>query len=203
MRSALETTARPATDGDGPASPVAVGGGRIDPTAAADAGLVIAPSTADYRAFADGTLAPRDLNLPSIQLGDVEGPASVTRTVTSVADTRASWTASVQSGDFFTLNAQVTPRRFTIAPGQSQALQVDITDAEGAQAYRSLSIVLKNGQDGRTVRIPVALHDPGVTGAPPTIAVDDAAGDGSQTIIATVAGTGHPVGYRLAAPPVP
>jgi hypothetical protein len=62
--------------------------------------------------------------------------------------------------------------------------------------------VLKNGQDGRTVRLPVALHDPGVTGAPPTIAVGDAAADGSQTITATVAGTVHPVGYGLAAPQV-
>jgi subtilisin family serine protease len=202
MRSALVTTARPTTDGDGPASPLAAGAGRIDPTAAADPGLVLAPSTAEYRAFADGTLAPRDLDLPSIQLGDVEGPVSVTRTVTSVASTRASWTVSVEGGDFSSLDAQVSPRRFTIAPGQSQALSIDLTDAEGARDYRPLSIVLRNGQDGRTVRLPVAMHDPGVTGAPETIKVDGAPADGEQAVSATVAGTVHPVAYGLAAPEV-
>jgi subtilisin family serine protease len=202
MRSALATTARPVTDGDGPASALAAGSGRIDPTAAAGAGLVIAPSAADYRAFAAGTIAGRDLNLPSIQIGELEGQATVTRTVTSVASTRASWTATVQGARLFELEARVTPQRFTIAPGQSRALTIDVSDTEGAIAARGLTIVLHNGQDGRTLSIPVTLRNPGIKDAPAVIDVPADAGDGSQPVTATVNGTVHPTAFGLAAPEV-
>jgi subtilisin family serine protease len=202
MRSALETTAVPVTEGGGPASPLAAGGGRIDPTAAADPGLVVAPSAADYRAFADGASQGRDLNVPSIQLGTIEGDATVTRTVTSVAATRASWTASVRGGRFFELDATVTPQRFTVAPGQSQALKLDLTAAEGAAKHQALTVVLRNGQTGRTVSIPVALKNPGIRDAPQFVDIPAPAADGHQEVTATVNGTVHPTAFGLAAPEV-
>lgn len=202
MRSALATTGRPVTDGAGPASSLAAGDGRIDPTAAADPGLVIAPSGADYQAFADGTLPGRDLNLPSIQIGKLMGDATVTRTVTSVASTRASWTASVRGGRFFELDARVTPQRFTIAPGRSQALKLDLTAAEGAPTPQGLTVVLRNGQDGRTITIPVLLTNPGIERAPDVIDVPAPTADGDHPVTATVDGTVHPTGFGLAAPQV-
>jgi subtilisin family serine protease len=45
------------------------GAGRVDSTAAAEPALVIAPNTAEYRAFAEQPCRNRDLNLPSIQIG--------------------------------------------------------------------------------------------------------------------------------------
>jgi len=202
MRSALMTTARAATDGEKPASPLAAGAGRIDPTAAAEPGLVIAPSTADYRAFADKTLAGRDLNMPSIRIGMLMGQASVTRTVTSVASTRASWTATVVNPRWFALEARVSPQRFTVGPGQSQALTIDLAAFEGAPQPQALSVVLTNGQTGRKVTLPVAITNPGIEGVPSTIDVTASAADGVQPVTAKVIGTVHPTGLGLAAPQV-
>jgi subtilisin family serine protease len=202
MRSALMTTGRPVTDGGAPASPLAAGAGRIDPTAAADPGLVVAPGTADYRRFAADATKGRDLNVPSIQLGTIEGDATVARTVTSVAAARASWTASVRGGRVFELDARVTPQRFTIAPGQSQALKIDVTAAEGAAKHQAFAIVLRNGQTGRTVTIPVALKNPGIEDAPRFVDIPAPASDGHQEVTATVSGTVHPTAFGLAAPQV-
>jgi hypothetical protein len=202
MRSALATTARPVTDGAGPASPLAAGGGRIDPAAAGDPGLVIAPTAADYRAFADGTLEGRDLNMPSIQLGLLEGETSVTRTVTSVGATRAGWTASVQGARVPGLDVRVSPARFTIAPGQSQALQISVMTAQGAPQPQAQSVVLRNDQNGRTVTIPVAVKNPGIDDPPAIIDVPAPGPDGEQPLTATVNGTVHPTGFGLVAPQV-
>jgi hypothetical protein len=201
MRSALMTTARPATDRGRPAAAMAAGAGRIDPTAAADPGLVVAPGMADYRAFADGSLPGRDLNLPSIRLGRLMGNATVTRTVTSVAATRASWTASVR-GRAPALDARVTPQRFTLAPGQSRALKVDLRAAEGAVDAQALTVVLRNGQDGRTVAMPVALTNPGVDAVPDILDVAAPGPEAEQPVTASVSGTVHPSGLGLAAPQV-
>ncbi|MDX6678738.1 MAG: hypothetical protein QOE31_2790, partial [Solirubrobacteraceae bacterium] len=202
MRSALATTARPVTDGAGPASPLAAGSGRIDPTTAGDPGLVIAPAAADYRAFADGTLAGRDLNMPSIQLGLLEGETSVTRTVTSVAATRAGWTASVQGRQLPGLDARVSPARFTIAPGQSKALQISVTATEGAPQPQATSVVLRNDQNKHTVTIPVAVRNPGIDDPPTFVDVPAPGPDGEHSVIATVNGTVHPTGFGLAVPEV-
>jgi subtilisin family serine protease len=202
MRSALVTTARPVSEADRPASPRAAGAGRVDPTAAADPGLVIAPSTADYHAFAEQRLPARDLNLPSIEIGRLLGSTTVTRTVTSVAATRSSWTASVRSERPGDVDAEVTPQRFTISPGQSQALTIDLGAFEGARGPQALTVVLRNGQDGRTVNIPVALTNPGIEPAPGIIDVSAPGADADQPVTATVSGTVHPTGFGLAAPQV-
>jgi subtilisin family serine protease len=198
IRSALVTTAKPVTDRTGAASPVEDGGGRIDPTAAADPGLVIAPSTDDYRAFADGSLAPRDLNMPSIQIG-TGSSASVTRTVTSVADTRTTWAAT---GENTALGfVSVSPAHFSIAPGQSQSLTVSAFELEGSPRFEALHVTLTD-TSGHTVRIPVSMDNPGIQNPPDDIDVDGAAADGSQTVTATVAGTVRPVAFGLSAPTV-
>jgi subtilisin family serine protease len=200
IRSALVTTARPVTDRGGPATPVEGGAGRIDPTAAADPGLVIAPSTSDYRAFADATLQPRDLNMPSIQIGNGAGfDATVTRTVTSVADARTSWTATGQYANG--VLASVSPAHFAISPGQSQALHIEAAAFEGAPEFQTAHVTLTD-TSGHTARIPVSLDNPGVQGAPEAIDVANAPAAGSQTVTATAAGTVRPVGFGLAKPQV-
>jgi hypothetical protein len=96
----------------------------------------------------------------------------------------------------------VTPRHFTIAPGQSQALKINLTAAQGAAQHQPLAIVLKNGQDGRTVTIAVALRNPGIEAAPDVIEIPAPAADGHQPVTATVNGTVHPTGFGLATPQV-
>jgi subtilisin family serine protease len=204
LRSALVTTAKPALDEDGHAraGAVAAGAGRIDPQAAADPGLVFAPSEQEYRDYADGTLKAAQLNLPSVSVGDGTQPATVTRTVTSVASARSSWTASADVGPPYTLDARVSPRTFTVAPGQRQALTIDVSAYEGAEDFQSFALVLTNRQTGQTVRMPVAIDNPGIIDPPATVDVDASAPDGAQPLTATIAGPVEGVGLGLAAPEV-
>ena len=105
IRSALTTSAvRTVTEpGGGAATPDDTGGGRIDPTAAADADLVVEASTDEYRRYAEGVnpdaiegdlepIAARDLNVPGLALNRVTVSQTVTRTFTNAGAARATWT---------------------------------------------------------------------------------------------------------------
>ena len=96
IRSALTTSAvRAVTEPGGrAATPDDTGGGRIDPTAAADADLVVEASTDEYRRYAEGVnpdaiegdlepIAARDLNVPGLALNRVTVSQTVTRTFTN------------------------------------------------------------------------------------------------------------------------
>jgi len=148
IKSALMTTAYPTLD-DGLAGaqngrlPWSQGAGHIDPNKATDPGLVYDAGKLDYDAYqckvnrpsvtaadcaASGTLGETyNLNLPSITVGSVLGSATVTRTVTNVGSTSASYAASVSGLTGFT--AVVTPSSFTLAPGAKQTFTVKLTAA--------------------------------------------------------------------------
>ncbi|WCB91477.1 protease [Baekduia alba] len=202
LRSAMVTTAKPVLDGDAPANAVAAGAGRVDPQAAADPGLVFEPSQQDYADYAAGTLKAADLDLPSISVGDATKRATVERTVTSVADVRGSWTASVVGGTPDAVGASVSPRTFTIAPGQKQALAVSVSAYQGADAFQSFAVVLTNRQTQQTVRVPVAVDNPGIVDPPEAVDIAAASADGSQPLTATIAAPVNGVGLGLAAPQV-
>ena len=148
IKSALMTTAYSTLD-DGLAGaqngrlPWSQGAGHIDPNKATDPGLVYDAGKLDYDAYqckvnrpsvtaadcaASGTLGETyNLNLPSITVGSVLGSATVTRTVTNVGSTSASYAASVSGLTGFT--AVVTPSSFTLAPGAKQTFTVKLTAA--------------------------------------------------------------------------
>jgi subtilisin family serine protease len=214
IRSALVTTAKPAvdSDGDGSAPHMAAGAGRIDPQAAADPELVVAPTTEEYQRYAEGLdpeqvpgdltpIAPRDLNLPHLALEGAIAPASVTRTVQSVGGARANWVTRVEGNDFNNgFGVEVSPRRFTLAPGQRQALTIDVVDSAGLATFRDAAVVLHNQQTGRDVRLPLAVRNPGVLSPPAHIAVDDAPAEGSKDVAVTVSGSVSAVAHGLARP---
>lgn len=125
----------------------------------------------------------------------------MTRTLQSVASTRASWVARVEGVDF---NAgfvvDVSPGRFTIAPGQRQQLTLEVTAIEGRPTFRDATVVLRNQQDGREVRLPVSARNPGVVAPPRLIAADAAPPEGSKDVEVTVAGSVSAEGHGLARP---
>ncbi len=213
IRSALVTTAAPASDGGAPASPVAVGGGRVDPQAAADAELVVAPTADEYRRYAAGIepgsvdaagdpIAPRDLNLPSISLDGAGDTVTVQRTVTDVASARGEFHVSVQGTDYDGLDARVTPNRFTLAPGQSQTLTIELAAFNGTREFRPGAVVLHDTVSGRDTRLPLAIRDPGVFDPPAQLALDAGAADGAKGLDVRIAGQVSALGYGLAAPEV-
>ncbi len=193
IRSALVTTARTPSP---PTPHVAAGAGRVDPTAAADPGLVVEPSTDEYRRYAADALAARDLNLPSISLDGATGPVRLQRTVTSVGAQRATYTVAYEGESPW--EVRVSPARFTLAPGQRQTLTIEVAADTGSREFRDGTIVLRSG--ARTVRMPVALHNPGIVDPPARIALSGAKGE--QPVSATVAAEVSGVAHGLAAPEV-
>jgi hypothetical protein len=132
VRSALASTADPdgvrAPDGDTLATQFNYGSGRLDLSQAARIGLVMDETTEDFR-DADPALGgdPKTLNLPSF-INHSCAVCSWDRTVTSVADASASYTAVVDAPAGMVVT--VTPSSFTIAPGGSQDIEVTV-DATG------------------------------------------------------------------------
>jgi subtilisin family serine protease len=201
MRSALMTTAQPKIreeDEKTPADAFEMGAGRIDPTRAADPGLVVDAGLVDYArylkgqdpAFVSGDITPlaaADLNLPSISFGSFTGVRSTARTFTSVDSKTSTWRASVEG--LPGVKTTVTPERFDIPAGQTQAVDFSFTGAGAAfDAYSFGAVVLTDTGNGRTVRLPVSIQ-PVKLAAPPGIDVVTA--DSAGVTPVTVA-TGYP-----------
>jgi Subtilase family/Fibronectin type-III domain/Peptidase inhibitor I9/PA domain len=167
IKSAMMTTAYDLKSG---ADPFAQGAGQVDPKKFLDPGLVY-PSGgfAKYLGFicttmgnsvssACPTLAirPNELNLPSMAIGALAGTDTLHRSVTNVASTTETYTASVQG--LTGLNVSVSPSTFTVNPGQAANYAVSFTqDSAAFNAYATGFITL-SGDHGHVVRIPVAVQ---------------------------------------------
>src|SRR6185436_8554498 len=95
------------------------GSGQVNPTKALDPGLVYDAGFNDYLRFLAGQkliggtgIDASDLNLPSIAIGDLAGSQTVTRTVTNVGSSAATYNASIAAPAGFSVT--VNPSSFTI-----------------------------------------------------------------------------------------
>jgi subtilisin family serine protease len=180
IKSALMTTARPAMrnqEGNTVAGPFDMGSGRIDPTRAADAGLVLEVRFDDFLRYLKGLepalvgdekvlpLPPGDLNLPAISFSAFNAAATTRRIFTSIDGAEATWEAGTEG--LGGIAVAVVPPLFTVAPGQSQTLAFGFALA-GAPlgTYVFGAVVLTNRADGRTVRIPVSIRPNKPSGVP-------------------------------------
>ena len=180
IKSALMTTGYDVLDGGTPPAsennPVLIfrqGAGHVDPRKAADPGLVYDASWNDWLAFLCGTTTglstatcntlksmgystdPSDLNMASIAIGDLPGAQTVTRKVTNVGNSAATYTPSVTGMVGF--NVVVSPASLTLAKGQTKSFTVSVTRTSAALA------VYTGGQlrwtDGvHTVRSPIVVR---------------------------------------------
>ena len=213
IRSALTTSAvRSVKEPDGrAATPDDSGGGRIDPTAAADADLVVEASTDEYRRYAEGVnpdaiegdldpIAARDLNVPGLALNRVTVRQTVSRTFTNVGSARATWTIpDVSQPEAL---AYATPTRFTLAPGQKRTVEFTVTIIRGTTGMRDLTVTLRNTTTGRLTRLPIAARNPGIIDPPALMKVADAPADGERDVPVTVSGDVNAVAHGLARPVV-
>ena len=214
IRSALTTSALRTvmdTGGDKPATPDDTGGGRIDPTAAADADLVVEPTTDEYRRYAEGVnpdaiegdrdpIAARDLNIPSLALNRVTVRQTVSRTFTNVGSARATWTIADTSAP--EAAAFADPPRFTLAPGQRKTIEITVIIIRGTTGMRDLSLNVRNTTTDRITRVPIVARNPGIVDPPPVMTVADAPADGERDVPVTVSGDVNAVANGLARPVV-
>jgi hypothetical protein len=196
IKSALMTSAYDVLDGPGTNARVAFsqGAGFIDPNKAVAPGLVYNATYNNWLAFLCGTtsgiapatcttlkgmgysLDPSDLNVASIAIGALAGTQTVTRTVTNVGSTTATYTSDVEITG---IDGAVSPASLTLAPGESKPFTVTFTVTSAAlNAYTSGFLYWRDGV--HEVRIPIVIK-PVALAAP-----------------AQVSGSGDPISYDVA-----
>lgn len=175
IKSALMTSAYDILDGPN-THPLVIfrqGAGHVQPNAAMNPGLVYNSGWNDWLAFLCGattgvaaptcnalvsmnySLDPSDLNVPSIAIGDLAGIQTVTRKVTNVGSSPATYTASISGLAGFT--AQVSPATLTLNPGQTKSFTVRITRTDAAlNSYVGGQLAWSDGV--HVVRIPVVVR---------------------------------------------
>src|SRR5262249_8130514 len=138
IKSALMTTGTDVLDGPNTSPSVifSQGAGHIKPNNAADPGLVYNNGFNDWLAFLCGTsdrdgvgadtcaslatagfsLNPSDLNVASIAIGDLTGVETVTRKVTNVGNSAATYTASFTGMAGIAVDVQ--PTSLSLNPGE-------------------------------------------------------------------------------------
>lgn len=145
------------------------GAGHIAPTTAADPGLVYDATEIDYARFlcglnagvysaatcqAVGTIQPYNLNLASLTAANVLGSLTLTRTVTNVGSTAATYTA-VASLPGYTVDVQ--PATLTLGAGAKGAFTVKLTRTSAPiDTWTYGSLVWSDGV--HTVRSPLTAR---------------------------------------------
>ncbi|MGH9185423.1 MAG: S8 family serine peptidase, partial [Acidimicrobiales bacterium] len=163
VQSALTSTGVTASvrkdDGTTAADPFDMGGGRIDLTRGARAGLVLDETRADYDAAnpaAGGD--PATLNLATLGQGDCRGKCSWNRTAENVSGSTVTWHVQVDAPSGLQLS--VKPSQFTLAPGQTVGLHVtaDVKNLPGLRWVFAQVRLVPNVQGLAEQHLPVAVQ---------------------------------------------
>ena len=169
-------------DGASQAGYFAMGSGRVDLTAAAQAGLVLHETEENFMAAnpADGG-DMSTLNIASMGEGDCIVTCSWTRTVRNVLDTEMSWTAMSMGDEGVTVD--VSPTNFTLAPGASQDIAITATlndVAEGDWGFGKV-VLTPGSEDVPATAMPVAAKS-SFGELPTAVNVTTARNAGSQLV---------------------
>lgn len=187
VKSSMLTTAGDlATAGD----PRSQGAGQVEAADLLDPGLVLDVAPRRYRAWLDGAVPTRNLNLPSIAVGDLTGTSRVVRRVTNVSDSTETYVADVTGLDG--LGVRVRPSTLTLAPGETARFAVRV-DRGSAAVERPVSGHLLWRSPAHAVRMPVEVT-PRTLSAP-----EEATGSGSEGSVSFegMAGTDGALGLEV------
>ena len=178
IKSALMTTAYDVLDGPS-TDPLVIfrqGAGHVKPLAAMDPGLVFDSGYADWLGFLCGTqlptsfctaanvpvVAPHNMNVASIALNAMAGIQKVTRRVTNVGKTSATYSAGYTGLGGF--GVTMSPASLTIGPGETKSFDLTFTRTSATlNAYTGGQLTLSDGT--HNVRVPVVIQ-PVALGAP-------------------------------------
>ena len=194
IKSALMTTAYSTLD-DGLTGmqngllPWSQGAGHINPDKATDPGLVYDAGSDDWTKYqcllskatvtdqtqctTIGTLDfSYNLNYPSITVTGTPGIVSITRRVTNVGTSAATYTSSVTVPGF---TATVTPSSLTLTPGQTQSFVLKLTPTTAtANVYQYGSLTWSDGTHNVVSPVTISLGQP--IAAPGNITATTASG---------------------------
>ena len=171
IKSALMTSAGDVLDGPN-TNPLVIfrqGAGHVRPNNAANPGLVFDSGFNDWLGFLCGTqlptsfcsdagvpvLDPSNLNTASIAIGDMAGVQTVTRRVTNVGGSAASYTPSYTG--MAGISVAVSPATLTLAAGETKSFTATFTRTTAAlNAYAGGQLTLSDGT--HNVRIPMVVR---------------------------------------------
>jgi len=193
VKSAMMTTATDAVSPDGARDPdvFAAGAGHVDTARMFTPGLVYEADQEDWLRLVasppqERTVMARDVNLPSIAIGQLAGEVTVSRTLTALEP--GEYQAQI---DVPGLAATVSPATLVFdAPGQTQVFQVTIENTGAALDQFVSGSLVWSGND-TAIASPVAVR-PVTAVVPDEVFFTSAAGSGSGTIPVTV-GTSAPI----------
>jgi len=187
VKSALSTTA---DELEGINGPLAAGAGQVDAAEVLDPGLVLDAPPRSFRAWLAGRAETRNLNLPSIAVGDLTGRTRVVRQVTNVTRRAGSFSASVSGLDG--IGATVRPQTLRLGPGETGRFVV-VLDRQGAQVEATARGAVVWSGLGRAARIPVVVT-PRAISAPEEATASGASGSVSFEV---APGTSSPLGLTV------
>jgi hypothetical protein len=184
--------------------PWAQGAGHVSPNKAIDPGLVYDSGAVDWIRYqckvnraavlpaSDCTTygvldETYNLNLPSITAGSIFGNGvTVTRRVTNVGSTTATYTGTVNVPNF---TATLNTPSLTLAPGETKSFTVRLVPTAGAavNTWYFGDLVWNDGA-GHVVRSPVQARVGVPIIAPPTVATTNATGNRSLTLKTGITG---------------
>lgn len=158
--------------------PFGQGAGQATPNKAVDPGLVYDLGHADYRKYmcgagmtaecAGGSIAGYNLNLPSITIANVLGTQTVSRSVTNVGASAATYTAAASMSGY---GVSVAPSTLTLAPGETKSFNVTLTRAGAADnVWQYGALVWSDGV--HNVRSPITARSGRLVIAPALVEGD-------------------------------
>ena len=154
IRSALMTTASTDVvkeDLTTTADPFDMGAGRVDLTVAGAAPLTFDEIAERFLDLGNDPANAVHLNIPSINAPVMPGRLVTTREATNVSGRRQRFTTSATTTGG---SIEVSPRRFTLRPGESQEITVTITSTQtGVQQFGEIQIT----GAGAAMHLPVAF----------------------------------------------
>ncbi|PHV11015.1 S8 family peptidase [Chitinimonas sp. BJB300] len=191
IKSALMTTGYSTLDDGQPGQangrlPWAQGAGHVSPNAAGNPGLVYDAASSDYIRYmcganvglspavcsAFGSTQPYNLNLPSLTAANVLGSLTFQRTVTNVADTPSTYTATATLSGF---KVTVSPESMMLNPGEKKSFTVKLERTSAPQdVWQFGSLVWSDGT--HNVRSPLTARSGAMLAAPAQLASEAASG---------------------------
>ncbi|MEA5454987.1 S8 family serine peptidase [Sinomonas sp. JGH33] len=199
VKSAMMTTAYPLVGADGApnTNPFDGGAGHVDTAKVLDPGLVYDSGPQQWNAFLNGqgvttssskklgTLAAKDVNVPSIALGSLVGEAVVKRQLTAVVPGVYRPQVNLPG-----VTVEVTPNVLNfVKAGQTREVTLRIKNASAPSGQFTTGTLTWGGP--RTVVSPIAVR-PVEAKVEPSYSFSSAGGDGSGTFLLT-SGTDAPI----------
>jgi hypothetical protein len=187
VKSAMMTTADVLR---GPHGVLAEGAGHVDPRSFLDPGLVFDTPVGVWQDVLTGRADATDVNAPSLAVGDLVGPTTVTRRITNV--TRRTESYSVRKRGLADVDVQAFPATVLLAPGQSRTVRLRVSARPSATVDRDVTGWLVWRGDRHRVRIPVTVR-PTVVAAPRQV---EGSGETGSVVVRGRSGNGRTVMLR-------